>query len=361
MAAQYQLHRSRNAVLGGVCAGIAEYFDVDPVVVRILFVAFAVFTLGAAVVPYVILCAVIPLPRIEDEPLDVEPKEAHSAAFGNLDVCSVRDRKCRAATASALRQVGYAHIPPSPPASAGGALGQGAGRKSVADASGSNAAAEDALNADSAVCSVKDAAVSDELETVRQSWRSQPESPTWSGNTGFADVAGAHSSTRLKIAVACALVGGSILLSIGVSIVVTALIEGAIWWQCWPLILVVLGFVRIAVPGRFDRRSAMFASGACSCVLGLTLLMASLGVISWDSFGCMIERLWPLLAAYVAFVIAGIRLRNRALIITAAFFFVLFCVLGLQLCSFPGPMHEFTLVTPLGREYPVVAPFSHVV
>ncbi len=31
-----QLYRSRNALVGGVCAGIAERFDVDPLVVRIL-------------------------------------------------------------------------------------------------------------------------------------------------------------------------------------------------------------------------------------------------------------------------------------------------------------------------------------
>ena len=36
-----QLYRSRNALVGGVCAGIAERFDVDPLVVRILFLIVA--------------------------------------------------------------------------------------------------------------------------------------------------------------------------------------------------------------------------------------------------------------------------------------------------------------------------------
>ncbi len=347
MAAQHQLRRSQNAVLGGVCAGIAEYFDADPVVVRILFAALTVLTLGAAVVPYAILCIAISDSRLQEEPLDVEPEEAHSTVFGNLDACAMRDRKNKAAMASALKQFGSAHMPPSPPISTG------------------NSTAWSDVQQDGAQMSIEGSrAAASSLEFAsdgQKNRESQGSSSSFKAAASADSYAISASSFRLKLAVAAALIGGSVLLSIGVSIVVSALVEGAVWWQCWPLILVVLGFVRMTVPGRVDRRSAMFASGVCSCALGLTLLMASLGIISWDSFGCMVENLWPLLAAYAALAITGIHLRNRALIVAAAFCFVLFCVLGLQLCAFPGPMHEFTFVTPLGREYPVVAPFSHVV
>ncbi len=377
VAAQHQLQRSRNAVLGGVCAGIAEYLDADPIVVRILFAALTVLTLGAAVVPYAILCIALPCPRLQEEPLDVEPEEAHSAVLGNFDACAMRDRKSRAAMASALRQVGSAHVPPSPPTSAGNEGAQSGGQQSEAipsvegsqlvgfaanstqNAQGRHGfVAADSQDAEAPGCGPSTGApqAGDPGDGGSRAARS-PQNVS----VKHRDISISASSMRLKLAVALALIGGSILLSVGVSIVVTALIEGAVWWQCWPLIFIVLGFVRITVPGRADRRSAMFASGACSCFLGMTLLMASLGIISWDSFGCMIENLWPLLAAYVLLALVGIRLRNRAFIIASAFCFVLFCILGLQLCAFPGPMHEFTFVTPLGREYPVVAPFSHVV
>jgi phage shock protein C len=46
-------------VIGGVCAGLAEYFDMDVTVVRLL-VAFGVFMGGLSVVPYIILWIVLP-------------------------------------------------------------------------------------------------------------------------------------------------------------------------------------------------------------------------------------------------------------------------------------------------------------
>ena len=46
MTERRHLYRSRNALVGGVCAGIAERLDVYPVVTRIFFVAFSVLTLG---------------------------------------------------------------------------------------------------------------------------------------------------------------------------------------------------------------------------------------------------------------------------------------------------------------------------
>jgi phage shock protein PspC (stress-responsive transcriptional regulator) len=46
-------------VIGGVCAGLAEYFDMDPTIVRLLF-AFTFFIMGVGFIPYVILWIVLP-------------------------------------------------------------------------------------------------------------------------------------------------------------------------------------------------------------------------------------------------------------------------------------------------------------
>ena len=46
-------------VLGGVCAGLAEYFDMDPTIVRLLF-AFTFFIMGVGFIPYIILWIVLP-------------------------------------------------------------------------------------------------------------------------------------------------------------------------------------------------------------------------------------------------------------------------------------------------------------
>ena len=50
--------------LGGVCAGIAEYLDVDATVIRL---AWVIFTLlgGAGILAYIIALLVMPNPPVE--------------------------------------------------------------------------------------------------------------------------------------------------------------------------------------------------------------------------------------------------------------------------------------------------------
>ncbi len=50
----------KNRKLGGVCAGLGEYFEIDPVVVRILFVILALVTGGIGVIAYLLMWAIIP-------------------------------------------------------------------------------------------------------------------------------------------------------------------------------------------------------------------------------------------------------------------------------------------------------------
>lgn len=74
MSEQYkQLYRSRkNRMIGGVCAGLGEYFNIDPTLVRVLFIfgAFLGFP-GALALVYLILLILVP-----QEPLPVPAAEA---------------------------------------------------------------------------------------------------------------------------------------------------------------------------------------------------------------------------------------------------------------------------------------------
>jgi len=54
------VRRSDNTVIGGVCAGIADYLGIDPLVVRIAALVGAVLGLGTLVVAYLVLWAVLP-------------------------------------------------------------------------------------------------------------------------------------------------------------------------------------------------------------------------------------------------------------------------------------------------------------
>jgi phage shock protein PspC (stress-responsive transcriptional regulator) len=55
-----RLHRSDDGIIAGVCAGIAEYIDVDAVVIRILAVLLTLVSWGTAIVVYLILWFAIP-------------------------------------------------------------------------------------------------------------------------------------------------------------------------------------------------------------------------------------------------------------------------------------------------------------
>ncbi len=56
-----RLHRSRTEkMIAGVCGGIAEYLDIDPTIVRVLWVLVA-FLAGTGILLYLILWIVMPL------------------------------------------------------------------------------------------------------------------------------------------------------------------------------------------------------------------------------------------------------------------------------------------------------------
>jgi phage shock protein C len=61
METQKRLHRStQNTMVAGVAAGLAEYFNVDPALVRLLFVVLAL-TGGHGLLLYLILWAILPV------------------------------------------------------------------------------------------------------------------------------------------------------------------------------------------------------------------------------------------------------------------------------------------------------------
>ncbi len=55
-----RLYRSRKEkILGGVCGGIAEYFSVDPTIVRLLWVFF-ILAFGTGILAYLIAWFIVP-------------------------------------------------------------------------------------------------------------------------------------------------------------------------------------------------------------------------------------------------------------------------------------------------------------
>ena len=57
-----KLYRSRkNRIIGGVCGGLGEYFNVDPTIIRLAWILAAVMFVGfPAIIAYLLACLIIP-------------------------------------------------------------------------------------------------------------------------------------------------------------------------------------------------------------------------------------------------------------------------------------------------------------
>ena len=61
----------RNKRIAGVCGGVAEYFEVDPLIVRLLWVAVLILPIPGAILSYLIGWIVMPM----------EPETAPAAGY----------------------------------------------------------------------------------------------------------------------------------------------------------------------------------------------------------------------------------------------------------------------------------------
>ena len=76
MAEMKKLTRSADKKLAGVCGGIAEYFDVDPTLVRVIYTALTIFLAGfPGLLLYLILMLLMPDAPKANNVEDVEFKK----------------------------------------------------------------------------------------------------------------------------------------------------------------------------------------------------------------------------------------------------------------------------------------------
>ena len=75
-----KLYKSnKNKMLDGVCAGIGEYFDIDPTVVRLAFVVLCIFAFGG-LIAYIVAAIIVPRAPEGDA-----PKAGDHSATANAD------------------------------------------------------------------------------------------------------------------------------------------------------------------------------------------------------------------------------------------------------------------------------------
>ena len=106
-----RLYRSRtDRMLCGVCGGLAKYFDIDPVIVRIIAVLL-VLANGVGILAYIILAIVVPLESSQiTEPRDVikenveEIKETASRISDEIRSTFVKEEDTSEKTTDARRR-----------------------------------------------------------------------------------------------------------------------------------------------------------------------------------------------------------------------------------------------------------------
>ncbi|RDB64471.1 hypothetical protein C1878_01070 [Gordonibacter sp. 28C] len=383
MKSERRLYRSRHALIGGVCAGAAECFDLDPVIVRILAVALTLLTAGLFAVAYVVLWLALPVAPHEPGPVEVEPQSVRSDTYGSVDYDAARSRAddaARAASevAAACQHLPYdayagtGHVPPEPPTAEAAAWARRAQRQTPPgwQAPGWRVPGEDRESASQGTPSAS--AFSQQSEPTVDGQRglgfeSGPRSAPQqvegaSGPAGspsadpqfplsqFTPNLAASPRPERRDGVKAAVLIGAFLLFFGVAAVLSENIDGVSWWQFWPLLLIIIGILQMAVPAERGRRTERFAGGLVFFSLGATLLSMSLGVVGWATVPRMLASLWPLLLVAIGLFIAGRALRSPRWTLVAGLCLALFCVAGLMWFSVPGPFDFLVVDLPFGYE-----------
>jgi phage shock protein C len=100
--AHKKLYRDINhSSIGGVASGLADFFDMDVTVFRVLFVITAIF--GGGVVLYLILWIIVPAKPVVIEPQpEVVVESNNSTESNNLNSINGKDNKTRGITAGLI-------------------------------------------------------------------------------------------------------------------------------------------------------------------------------------------------------------------------------------------------------------------
>lgn len=328
-----RLYRSRDAVAGGVCAGIARRVGVDPAVTRILAVLLCFMTLGFGVILYIALWAAMPQEPESPELVDVSPREAMSETYGAIAATQCGASSERAATARSA-YCPAAHEPPQPPLGA---------RAAAAAVASGLAAGGSVLRSSSGI-----------------DWGSGSVAPSSPSDPALAaPAAKASLVSRIPRPVKAVILWACFALAfVGIMRLLGFAMEGASWWRLWPLFFSLSGISIMAVPGRRTLRMAHAVSGWALLMAGSVTLPMSLGLVRWASLVPWCLTFWPLAGVAVGCLVMGWLKRSWPWSLAAGILFTAFFVGGLVVFAQPGAVDAVAMNLPLGRQVIFSYPFN---
>ncbi len=310
-----RLYRSDDCTIAGVCAGIAEYCDIDPVIVRILALLLSISSFGLVPIVYVLLWLVMPKRRNVADPISCD---AHFYPNSLTTVSGFGASRISAASQPVL-QTKYAYWDPS-------SLN-----------AYSQAAAKQVSQIDQSVY----AAHYEAIARMSEAGLKYRDSHDCIG-----------TSIRLAVWI------GVLLSSIGFAGLFSLVVEEVIWWQLWPFVVILSGLMMMVLPSRRMSSVARFSCGIALLALGLFLLLMSAHILSWYTILVMLKNLWPLLVIMLGVSIISRALKNELLVPVAALCVVGMFVGGIVVYAVPGTLGQLTVHLPfLGAQVSVVNPW----
>lgn len=301
-----RLCRSDDEIVAGVCAGVAECLDIDPVAARILAVLLTVCTAGLAAVAYVVMWLVLPK-RMET------PAPISCAVY----IPSVQPVAQGASRGRLRRDRGAAPVPP-----AGFVVDEGGCRPVSA------VSAPASPSAPVAVAAAPSAASDEPCEQC--------------GMAGW---------SRL-----CVWAGSAILAADAV-LLFDVLIDGVSWWNLWPIVCVLAGLVLMFVPSRKGSYVRRFSCGLAAVGVGAVMLLMSIGVLAPVSAVYAVSKLWPIFLVMAGLVVMNISLHDQMFDFGVALCVVVVCVATCTAFAIPGPVEYVTVNMPFGSRVLDVNPW----
>ena len=375
MQSEKKLYRTRGSLIGGVCAGIADYFNIDPIIVQILTVLLTVVTGGLFAIVYLVLWVIVPAAPDSNEPVEVHPHDVHSETYGQVPYYQVKQKEGTPTSRLQASQPsvpydpssGVAHVPPTPPTGREGAAGPSATRAHEAPQA---YAASKAPGTGAGAYTPPQGYAPMPGQTPPQGYAPMPGQAPPQGYTPLPGQAyapnpsGAFPEQSMPPApgtvpvsepgagiVSGALWFGFFLLFIGIVALFGMFVSNIAWWQFWPLILVISGIGMMVVPGRKTRRMEHFVNGLMLFAFGVSALTMSLDIVSVSSLPEIFSDLWPMLLIMCGFFVLGTAMKSPLCILLGGFVFVAFCFIGIGWFSTPGLTNTVLLSLPFGQSY----------
>jgi len=335
-----RLYRSDNSVIAGVCGGIAEYFDLDPTLIRLLTVFLVLAGLGVPILAYIIAIVVIPT-RSGDyhSYIDVQPAASSSGASSQSGFSG---------TPGSTNQA-------SPTGSPGVASSTGtSGSSSSPDTADFSAAAasSSSYNAPGTYGYCNNAAQSAPQAAAspgRAYTSSNPEAYD-AVATGEPDPARAKSRNGIRVGVST----GIILVCLGTLALLGTFFDIS-FWRFWPLIIFVIGFIVLCTPGDKGWSLSRAGHGISIIAISVVLLLWTFGIVGLGAFWRAFIYLWPILLIVIGLSIIGSATKKSIFKLFGSLLFSITLIVGIwTFGQFTGRSIDVTL--PGGYTFTITVP-----